>query len=310
MNVMVLLNSRAGNGSAAGRWRCLEDGLAAELGRPATVYDQSADWASLVARASRNGPAMVIAAGGDGTVHRVANLLLADGRRDETVALLGAVALGSSNDFHKPLDGCRRIRGVPVRCGWADAVRQNVLRVEHGRGTGSRQVEYAVTGCSLGMVALGNELFNRRWGPVRPARRLGAGPGMWCASLAAIARQRSFGVSLTVDGRPAYEGRACHVGLYVNRHFTGRLSYGGTVGVASARMGVVVVPQMSLPTRVALLKRAVRHGLSDDPRVRSWQAASCEVTLSRPGLLEMDGEVTEASQVRVQLAPGALGVCR
>lgn len=310
MNVTVLLNGQAGGGCAAKKWYGLEAHLAAELGRPAAVYDQSADWASLVSQAAQHGPAMIIAAGGDGTVHRVANLLLAGGLEDEAAPLMGAVALGSSNDFHKPLDGCRRIQGVPIRCDWEDPVRQNVLRIEHSRGAARRHVEYAVTGCSLGAVALGNELFNHKWGPVKLARRLGVSTGVWCASLAAIAKQRPFGVGLVVEGRPVYEGDACLVGLYVNRHFTGTLSYGGAVDVSSPQMGVIVLPGVSLPKRVALLGRAARSGLSGDPCVRSWQGTSCEVTLARPGLLEMDGEVVQASHVRVQLVPGALGVCQ
>ena len=216
MNVTVLLNGQAGGGRAAERWRSLEGCLAAELGRPATVCDQSADWVSLVSQVARRGPSMIVAAGGDGTVHRVANLLLAEAGKDGATALLGAVGLGSSNDFHKPLDSRRQVCGMPVRCNWKTPVRQNVLRVERDDRQGHRLVEYSVTGCSIGMVALGNELFNRKWGPVRPARRVGANTGIWCASLAAIARGRTFAVDLAVDGRRVYAGDACLVGLYVN----------------------------------------------------------------------------------------------
>jgi len=51
----------------------------------------------LAARAARDGVARVVAVGGDGTVHDVANGLL----RHESDVTLGVVPIGTGNDFAK-----------------------------------------------------------------------------------------------------------------------------------------------------------------------------------------------------------------
>ncbi len=129
MNALVLLNGHAGGGLARDRWRLLAAELAPLFGGTPTVLDHTHDWPGAVAEAIRAGPALILAAGGDGTVHRVANLILSVPRQTGLQVVLGAVGLGSSNDFHKPPCGRQCIRGTPVRCRPNLARPQNVLRV-------------------------------------------------------------------------------------------------------------------------------------------------------------------------------------
>jgi diacylglycerol kinase family enzyme len=93
-NVCVIFNPRAGKGQA----QTALERLRASLGDSATFWPTSAPVHAeeLARKAALDGFAVVAAAGGDGTVHEVANGLLGSGRPDVT---LGVYPIGSANDY-------------------------------------------------------------------------------------------------------------------------------------------------------------------------------------------------------------------
>jgi hypothetical protein len=326
MRTLVLLNRNAGAGQAAGNWRGLAAKLANVLGAKPAVYDETCDWRKRIEEASSHGPCLVTAAGGDGTVHRVANLVLTLPLELRSRTVLGALGFGSSNDFHKPPGEHSRFLGIPARCWPGHTVQQSILEVSYLDPSGLWHDAYAVMSASIGMVALGNDLFNRRWGPVGACRALGTSAGIWCASLAGVWRQKGISVDLRVDGRLVYGGTTCLLGFYVNRHIGGRLSYpaptvrspegesprppfGGHLDGGAPRMGISLLSDVSVGRRLFLLGRAATEALPGPPQTLLWWAHTAECLVHQPTLLEMDGEVVHAREVRVHLVPKVLRVC-
>ena len=310
MKTLVLVNRNADSGRAVRKWRRIAPWVRDRFGASLSVWHERADWEQLVGDALGSGPAIVVAAGGDGTVHRVANLMLALPPDQTADARLGAIGLGSGNDFHKPLNGCVRVQGVPVRCCASKAVRQNVIRVEWEDAQGGRHRAHAVTSCSLGMIALGNELFSRRRGPVGLCRRFSHAAGVWCAAVLSTAARRAVRARVYVAGEIAYDGAASLVSAYVNPHFAAGLSYTGPMDVVRPGMGITVLPDVGVLERWRLLREAAQAELPGPPRTRHWEAQHCEIKLDEAQLLEMDGEVVAVKGVRMRLVPGALEVCR
>src|SRR5881396_4143911 len=98
LHAHVIVNPAAGRG-AAGRAESVvarafrAQGWAVDVART----DGPGHGQELAAAAVRQGAKHVVAVGGDGTVHEVANGLL----RTDTDAALGVVPVGSGNDFAK-----------------------------------------------------------------------------------------------------------------------------------------------------------------------------------------------------------------
>src|SRR5262245_20794525 len=97
-DLCVILNEKAGRDRAAERllqqhpgWR--ERAVCLPTERAAHAIE-------LARQAALDGFKIVTAAGGDGTVHEVANGLLRAGRNDVTLAVL---PIGSANDYHHSL---------------------------------------------------------------------------------------------------------------------------------------------------------------------------------------------------------------
>jgi diacylglycerol kinase family enzyme len=151
-NVCVIFNPNAGKGQA----RAALDRLRKRLGRNTAFWPTAAAGHAeeLARKAALDGFATVAAAGGDGTVHEVANGLIGSGRAD---VILGIYPIGSANDYAFALG---------LAPGWWERpdVETAVRPVDVGRvRSGSRQ-RYFINGIGIGfngMVTL--EARRIRW---------------------------------------------------------------------------------------------------------------------------------------------------
>jgi YegS/Rv2252/BmrU family lipid kinase len=135
----VIYNPAAGRGKAERHLREAQ----ARLGGDIELWPtRSAGHAEELARtASERGFARVVAAGGDGTVHEVANGILASGRRD---TILSVWPIGSANDYAHSL-------GLEA---WWDRREERLptetLVVDVGRVTGGGRQRYYVNALGVG----------------------------------------------------------------------------------------------------------------------------------------------------------------
>lgn len=103
--VHVILNPTAGGGAAARARRELEQ----ELARRGVAFvvrqtERRGHAVELARAAVRDGARAVIAAGGDGTIHEVANGLLRAAEEGAPMPALGVLPIGTGNDFAKLVD--------------------------------------------------------------------------------------------------------------------------------------------------------------------------------------------------------------
>jgi diacylglycerol kinase family enzyme len=135
----VIFNPSAGRGRAGRRLARLRRLLGAKADYQPTQGPGHAQ--ELAFQAARSGVAVVAAAGGDGTVHEVANGILRAGRPEVALAV---IPVGSANDYAYSLDqpGCWREgktgeRGPrPVDVGWVRSASGRERYFVNGLGLG------------------------------------------------------------------------------------------------------------------------------------------------------------------------------
>jgi YegS/Rv2252/BmrU family lipid kinase len=149
----VIYNPAAGRGRAERSLKSLPASLAVgvEL-RPTT---QSGHATELARQASEEGFTKVVAAGGDGTVHEVANGVLQSGRRDTVFSVW---PVGSANDFAYTL-------GMDV---WWRKHMENppteILTIDVGRATTATRSVFFVCNLGVGFNGMVNgEARKTRW---------------------------------------------------------------------------------------------------------------------------------------------------
>jgi diacylglycerol kinase (ATP) len=271
--------------------------------------DPSGRWRSEVTGAVASGVRTFIAAGGDGTVHALVEVLASEATGVPLDAFtLGGVGLGSSNDFEKPvrLAGlpCRsESRGVSCRLNSGAAAPRDIVRVSWKDGTGrSRQSVLVVSG-SIGLVAEGNALFSRS-----RLRRFFTGPAIAAAALGAIARHHPFPVRLSQAGR-VEEISLSFLSILKTPWLSGSLRF--DIPVASDD-GLLVAAFCAGMSRTQLLGTLIglSHGHFCGREGTGFVHSDwIEVAADEPFFLELDGEVTEAREARFDVLPGRIRVC-
>ncbi|NIQ59447.1 MAG: hypothetical protein GWN71_40685, partial [Gammaproteobacteria bacterium] len=172
----------ARGGTAVDRFARVRDRLRERFRLRVVETDPTGEWRSAVWDAIRaDGLRVVVAAGGDGTVHAVVNTLFDLGAPRGLV--LGAIGLGSSNDYHKPVRA--EIAGIPVRLDVANARPRDLLLARWDRD-GIAQREVVVVSASLGVTAAANAFFNRGDAILRVLK------GRWTAGAIAYAALRTL----------------------------------------------------------------------------------------------------------------------
>lgn len=289
---LFIVNPNAGTGSGPAQIKAALEGVSA----PTTVAGTQAPGhaTELAAVAKDQGYDVVVAAGGDGTVHEVVNGLM---RTTSDRPALGVVPLGSGCDYVKTFD-------------ISDDVKLAVERAtsqEPGRAVDVGEITYMTPDgqatryfANIAEVGFGPECVARA---ARLPRALGGAmyfAAFWL-TLPAFKRRSS----LVVMDDETYEGMFTNLVIAIGQ------AYGG---------GMRITPKAD-PSD-GLFDVQVHHGSKLDfvrgitkvykgthiPHARVWEgrAAGVEVRCTPPGLIEADGEVLGHTPATFRSLPGAL----
>jgi len=245
-----------------------------------------------VAEAVASGSRRIVAVGGDGTVHLVANALLAAG----SDAAMGIMPAGTGSDLARTL----RIPRSP-----ADALRQAMLHpaspFDAGRCRGPAGEFAFVNIASAGIGGLVDEAVN-----AVPDRGRTA---FVRATLAALRRYRCAPVRVSLDGRPWFEGPLLMLAVANGTTFgkgmrvapRARPDDGAfdivAVGAVSGWELVLRLPQVYLGRHLGA--RPVRHARAERVGV---------VPLAPLPPFDVDGETYPSGPAEFTVAPGALKI--
>jgi diacylglycerol kinase (ATP) len=306
---LVIVNPAAAGGRGLAKWRRLEPRLTAKLGVMEVRLTRGAgDERALVAAGWAAGHREFLAAGGDGTVNAVLSALLECVPESERGAVaLGAVGLGSSNDFHKPYRTV--IEGVPCRVDYAAAFPHDVGVVVYADATGARHTRHWIVNASIGVTAEANHFFNHPDSVLRLLKRTATDAGIVYAAARTLARSHARVLELTVDAAAPVPLATRNLGVVKNPHFTGGLSYDSPYEPASGDFAVHHLGAVSAARLAATFAALARGRFSGRPGTHTWHAHRLAVRDGGPFAVEIDGEVVLAAEATFTLLPACLRVC-
>lgn len=308
--MLALVNPHAGGGKGAVRWERVRDAITERAGAYETAVPADAAAArDAVRRALWDGERDFIAAGGDGTVNLVINTLLAHVTVAERATLrLGAVGLGSSNDFHKPHRADAWIGDVPVRVHFDRTTGHDVGRLRYLLPGGEWRCRRFILNASIGVTAEGNRRFNDD-PTVARAKRVHPDLGMTWAALAALFDGGPWPMRLATDGQPPVIERVTNLGIVKNPHFTGMLRYDTAYEPGSGAFDVHLLGNVSRAARVRAILGLCCGRFVGRRGTASWRARRLTVSADVPFAVEADGEVVVTTHAEFSLDPRALAVC-
>ena len=301
-HALVLLNPAARHGRAARLWERVRPEVEERFEPEVVPLDPSGAWRAAIGSSLGAGTRVVVAAGGDGTVHALAEAVTVErGNVPLREITLGAVGLGSSNDFHKPV--ARRIAGIPVRLEAARAAPRDLGRVRWQNPEGGAHETVLVVSASAGLVADGNVLFSSgRLGRFLPAVAIAA------AALRAIARNRRVRLLLRPGGasRPV---ALSSFSVLKTPWLSGCLRYDVPVAHDDGLFAVALCEAASRWRLLWTLASLFRGRFAGRPGTRTFCTAALEIEAESPFPLEIDGEVVVARGAAFDLFPERLLAC-
>jgi diacylglycerol kinase (ATP) len=268
------------------------------------VSEKPGDLRRRAAEIARRGePALVLAAGGDGTSHEVLNGLI-DAGTDHPVSL-GWLPIGSGNDL-------ARSNGVPLgRPDCVDAYRTRApARIDVGMirfGTAGGGETRRAFGNSF-TVGLSVDVLDR---VARTGKRLGGRLSYALAALASIAAQRPRPIAARVDGEAAELGECRLLSVTNGRSFGAGMRIAPAAGLDDGVLDLVWLRWLSPLRTLILFPRIYWGGHLDHPAVSHRAIRRLELSGRDPIAFEADGERVEGTlPLEITLLPDGLGVIR
>lgn len=289
----VILNPTAGRGAAARAWPAVRAALESGGARVERAETRDHGHAvELAEAAARAGWPVVVAMGGDGTVHEVANGLMRASGGGESVAAMGIVAVGSGNDFallakvpRDPAQAARRIAAGEAR------------RVDVGR-VGDR---WFTNGVGAGLDARVAVEANRN-------RRF-KGMAIYLWALAKVLRSfRPPVVRVEIDGSEVMERPMTLVSVGNGGRHGGGFWFCPTAKIDDGMLDVCVCDGLSTPRILHVLPKVIRGAHVGESCVHMRTARRVRITSDTPLPVHADGEILAegARELEIEIAAGRL----
>jgi diacylglycerol kinase (ATP) len=303
---LVILNPRAHRGAAARTYDRVRARVEAGFRVRDAVLDSTGEWLRALERARREGVERVVAVGGDGTVHAVANAMLGHGDAAWDGVTLGAVGVGSSNDFHKPCSA--RVRGIPVRIGAPVARDAGLATWEDDVGITRRR--WFFVSASVGLCARANRRFSRDVGTQAWLGARSVDAAIAYAAVGALLRHENVGARLREDAdEPDRDVLVSNLGVMLTPYLAGAFRYGDDVQPGQGRFALHLCDAMTKRGLLRAMAELLAGRFGRAPGTSSWSSRTVSLELERHDDLELDGELFRARKVRFEAFPDVLEVC-
>lgn len=324
--VLLIANPAAQNGNGAKAARVAEGLLRAELGDAlTTTLTERAGHAVDLAAAAANYD-VVVALGGDGVVHEIANGLMRIAECDRPA--LGMIPVGSGNDYARTL-------GVSAKV--SESVAQLLTAQPRKVDVGCCNGEYFLETLSFGLdaaIALGTVERRKKTGRTGTIMYVESGIGQLLHNLrayrftATLENAAPLGYSNTTNAaaaRGAHAADAARAGLAANtRELSGETflcavqigkTYGGGFLICpEARIDdglfdiCIARPPLSVPRALYTFLRAKNGGHVKSKQVEFHRAQSLTLRFEEEPPTQLDGEAMRATEFRITSCPRALQV--
>lgn len=298
---VLVVNPKSGGGNTGRTFDAIKTPIERALGACDVRFtDRAGHGIELARDAANEGAELVIAVGGDGTVHEVVNGLMQATRRPE----LGVIGQGTGGDFRKSLGLEHRLDR------YVDAIASGKKRpIDVGKFSGGgKDAHYFVNILSVGMGGLVDKYV------ATAPRLLGGKAAYFGASLKALLTARLGTVRCIVENDKKMEGHTIH--SYMIAICNGRYFGGGMKVAPMADVGDGVFELVALGARsklgFALTSGSIYSGDHvRQPRTVHLRGQKFHLELVNRSaedvyLLDVDGEPMGTLPLDVELVPKAI----
>jgi len=304
--MIIYLNKNANSGRAAAKWEKVERYVMNRF--PNSKIVEANDFAFInIGDAIAKGETEFISAGGDGTFNSLINLIISNSVNQEFHRFkVGAIGLGSSNDFHKPFK--EFIDGIPVRIDFKNIEACDVGVIEYYDNGVLLKSKYWMINASIGILADANNHFNHKGLMWDFFKRHFVNGAILYSALMTIAKYKNKKCRLSSEAFGTKETVISNLGIAKNPNFAGEFAYPGIYSPANGLFSMYLMENKSvLETLLTFIKLWKRKG---ENVIQSGETDSIEISSDVTFNVEFDGEVVSTNTVRFSIINKAIQLCK
>ncbi|WP_419419428.1 diacylglycerol/lipid kinase family protein [Legionella sp. D16C41] len=315
--IYIFINTTSAGQAALKKWRQVELILQEQAinYRPiftagiAELTQQLKEIATL--QTSETAHIQLVSAGGDGSLHTLINKIFQIFSEPQRKRIkLGAINLGSSNDFHKPYH--KLLKGHSLRMS-TQSTAYDVGRCRMINETGESKETLFLVNASIGLTAQGNYIFNTN--PiVQHFKKINFNVANFCTLLLLlknISHQQFFLELITSEGETiVFDEIMSNMGILKTPNVSGGMNFGTPVQRNDRLLDFVFTKKINIGQLFSLFIKLHKGAFLNDKNSGFHSINSIKVSSLTPFLLEMDGEIMEpVREAFFDLHPQTIQVC-
>jgi diacylglycerol kinase family enzyme len=303
--VHILINPYSHQGKGWKRWQLVKDKVLAELGEARElICEKGIALSQLLPSFDDDRQHVIISAGGDGSMNYLCNFLLREIPGAIPRIRIGAIGLGSSNDFLKPFQ--RSIHNIPLRINlarpgyWQDA--GLATYIDNQNKTGQK---YFIVNASFGATAQGNWNFNHPGPVLKFLKRTHTGLAIQYTSMSTILGFRNKSCTILYNNQQQKISLS-NINILKIPFVAGSLRYDQPISPDDERFGLNICKDMNRLELIKTLLDLSKGKFEGNDKKHSGYVNEFELSADSPIVFECDGETEKVSRVQIKLLPRAL----
>ncbi len=309
--MLLFINPKASGGTALRKWEIIKPELLSKLNNPECLnLNGMESMHNIVRNALNTGETNFISAGGDGTLNLLLNEIINSASYEHISKIkLGAVGIGSSNDFYKPFCKDKMIKNIPLQIDFENAGPRDVGKITFNND-GMLKTKYFLINSSIGITAEANYFFNNPDKILSRLKRKNTSSAIIYTALNKILRYKNFGAEVISGESGMIKTNITNLGIIKNPNFSGDMSYGYNADYTNGLFNIHLCYEMNLPERLELFYMLNRRRFEQIKKTKSWATNKLKFNSSKSFALEFDGEVITTNSVEFSVLPKFIKVCK
>ena len=260
--MLILLNPSACEGNAIKKWEKIKDDLFLKYGKADIITVNGTATKNEIKKYIERGETDFIAAGGDGTINHLLNDIVRLTNGNLKDIRIGAIGLGSSNDFHKPYNRDRLVGQVYCRMDFNNTIKHDLCKVIYEDENHNTYSKYFVLNSSIGITAKANFLFNRPDRILSYLKRKNTNIAILYAAIKTILTFKNIKVYVN-SKEYSREIKLTNMGIVKNPNFSGSFCYDTEYNSGNGTFWIHICENMSRAEHgdvVLVARSAERYG--------------------------------------------------
>ena len=248
----------------------------------------------------------IVSAGGDGSIHYLVNTIMQTNHIPRERISIGAIGIGSSNDFLKPFHSF--INKIPVRLNIDEAPRWHDLgKARFSDAQNNTKEKYFIVNASFGATAHGNWNFNNPGTLLKWLKKQNTAMAIYYAAISTILTLKNDNCTIGYSGKIT-NLEVSNINLLKIPYVSGSLRYEQTILPDDGRLGLNICTGMNRPELLQTLINLEKGKFKEGRKKISRFVDRFSLESKTPVVFECDGETEKVTRVDISLVPKAIQV--